>query len=223
MEAEVAEPPVPAGELARRARERRFEIVSTLILAMSALATAWSGYQASLWDGNQSSDYSQASALRMAAGQQADAADEYRLADLMVFQAFVDAKATDEEALADFYLQRFRPELDGAYQEWIKQDPLNDPDAPPSPFALDEYVPPAQVKANELTLQAEDTFKQGEQANTISDYFTLATVLFASALFFAAISERFEFVPARMTLLVLAGAGLIGGLFVAFSQPMTTA
>ena len=43
--------------------ERHFEIASTVILAIAALATAWAGYQASLWDGIQSSDYGKASAI----------------------------------------------------------------------------------------------------------------------------------------------------------------
>ena len=43
-------------------REKRFEVVATVLLAFAALATAWTGYQASLWDGVQSSNYTQASA-----------------------------------------------------------------------------------------------------------------------------------------------------------------
>jgi type VI protein secretion system component VasF len=39
--------------------EKRFEILATVMLAVAALATAWSGYQASLWDGIQSSNYTQ--------------------------------------------------------------------------------------------------------------------------------------------------------------------
>jgi hypothetical protein len=37
--------------------EKRWEIVIVVVLALTALATAWSGYQASLWDGIQSSNY----------------------------------------------------------------------------------------------------------------------------------------------------------------------
>jgi hypothetical protein len=211
-----------AVEEARRIRERSFEIVSTLILAMAALATAWTGYQASLWDGIQSSDYSRASAMRTSAAALSNDANQYRLADLLVFQGYIEAKATGDNRLANFYLARFRPELRKAYDVWITLDPLTDPAAPPSPFAMDAYVPPAQVKADQLNKQADATFAEGEKANDYSDVFTLSTVLFASALFFSAISERFEFVPARVTLLVLAGSGLIGGFVVGFSQPITS-
>jgi type VI protein secretion system component VasF len=62
--------------------ERRFEILATALLAVAALATAWSGYQASLWDGIQSSNYTQASAARTNAAQKLTEANQYRLADL---------------------------------------------------------------------------------------------------------------------------------------------
>jgi hypothetical protein len=43
---------------------------------------------------------------------------------------------------------------------------------------------------------------------------------FASALFFVAISERFEFRRVRVSLLVFAGVGLIAGSAVALTQPI---
>src|SRR5262245_17013175 len=67
-------------------RERRFEIVATVLLAVTALATAWSGYQASLWDGIQSSNYTQASAARTEASQNHTEANQLRLGDLSVFE-----------------------------------------------------------------------------------------------------------------------------------------
>ena len=43
------------------------EIVEALVLAIVAIATAWSGYQAALWTGHQSELYGQASKLRVQA------------------------------------------------------------------------------------------------------------------------------------------------------------
>ena len=50
------------------------EIVEALVLAIVAIATAWSGYQAALWTGHQSELYGQASKLRV----QAEGAATYR-------------------------------------------------------------------------------------------------------------------------------------------------
>jgi len=202
--------------------ERRFEIVSTIILSLAALATAWAGYQASLWDGIQSSDYGRASGLRTMAAEKATEANEYRLADLTVFENYVNARLTGDESLADFYRARFRPELDVAYQAWVELDPWTSSSAPPSPFAMPQYQVQAAADSQELLAQAESTFAAGEDANTVSDVFTLGTLLFAAALFFAAISERFEVVGPRTTLVGISAVALVVGVIVVATQPLTT-
>lgn len=202
--------------------ERRFEVVATLILAVAALATAWSGYQASLWDGIQSSDYSIASALRVEAAQAHDEANELRLADLSVLEGYLQAATTGDDELADFYVERVREEAKPAFDAWIALDPLTDPDAPASPFDLPEYQLEAAQEAQRLTEQAAATFATGEEANGYSDTYTLSTVLFASALFFAAVSDRFSIRGARASLLVIAAVAVTAGITISFAQPITT-
>jgi hypothetical protein len=203
-------------------RERRFEIVATVLLALTALATAWSGYQASLWDGVQSSNYTQASAARTEASQNHTEANQFRLGDLSVFENYIDAYVAGDAELADFYRQRFRDEFEPAYEAWIALDPLSNPDAPPSPLAMPEYVLANDQKAGELTARAEAKFNEGEDANRYSDTFTATTLFFAAALFFAAISERFGYRRARASLLGMAAVGLVGGTILMLTQPVTT-
>jgi hypothetical protein len=202
--------------------ERRFEIISTIILSLAALATAWAGYQASLWDGIQSSDYGKAAGLRTMAAQKATEANEYRLADLTVFENYVDARLSGNESLTDFYRTRFRPELEVAYEAWVQLDPWTSSDAPPSPLAMPEYQLQAEADSQELLTEAEATFASGEESNTISDVFTLGTLLFAASLFFAAISERFEVVGPRATLVGISAIALVVGVIVVVAQPVTT-
>ena len=197
------------------------EIVTVVILAVAALATAWSGYQASLWDGIQSSNYTQASGSRTNAAQQRTAANQFRLADLSVFENYIDALLEENEEVADFYFQRFRDEFRVGYDAWIALDPLTNPDAPPSPFAMDEYQVSQDTEAEQLENRADELFSEGEDANTVSDVYTLTTLLFAAVLFFAAISERFEYVKAQVILLVIAGIGLVAGITIAAGQPIT--
>jgi hypothetical protein len=192
------------------------------ILALAALATAWSGYQASLWDGTQSSNYTQASGSRTNAAQHRTEANQFRLADLSVFENYIDAVLDEDEEVADFYSQRFRDEFRVAYDSWIALDPLNNPDAPTSPLGMPEYQLASDLEADRLEARADELFAAGEEANTISDIYTLTTLLFAAVLFFAAISERFEYPKAQVILLTLAAVGLIVGLVIAFDQPITT-
>jgi hypothetical protein len=218
---ETAEPQDPeTGGTSRH--ERRFEIIATVLLAMTALATAWSGYQASLWDGIQSSNYTQASAARTEASQNHTEANQFRLGDLSVFENFVDATLDGDTELADFYRQRFRDEFEPAFAAWIALDPFTNPDAPPSPLAMPEYRLADDQEAQDLNARAEAKFKEGEDANNYSDTYTAATLFFAAALFFAAISERFSYVRARASLLGMAAIGLVGGTVLMVTQPVTT-
>jgi hypothetical protein len=179
--------------------ERRFEILATVLLALAAVATAWSGYQASLWDGIQSSDYSKAAALRTESAQQHTEANEDRLADLTVFENFIDATIDGDTELAAFYRDRASGEFESALEAWLELDPLNNPDAPPSPFALPEYQLEAERESTRLAAEADATFASGEDANNVSDAYVATTLFFAAALFFSAVSERFEYRPARLT------------------------
>ena len=202
--------------------DRRFEIVATVLLGLAALATAWSGYQASLWDGIQSSDYTQASGLRTRASLAHTEANQVRLADLSIFENYVDALIDGDAELTAFYRDRFRPEFEVAFDAWEAEDPLNNPDVPASPLGMDEYRLAQDDEYEDLTRQAEATFERGEQANNYSDAYTATTLFFAASLFFAAISERFEYRRARIALLGMATIGLVLGFVVAVTQPITS-
>jgi hypothetical protein len=43
----------------------RVELVATILLAFAAVATAWSGYQATRWNGEQSKAASRTNAIRI--------------------------------------------------------------------------------------------------------------------------------------------------------------
>lgn len=202
--------------------EKILEIITVAILAFAALSTAWSGYQASLWDGIQSSNYTQASGSRTNAAQQRTEANQFRLADLSLFENYIDALLEENDQVADFYFQRFREEFRVGFDAWMALDPLNNPDAPPSPFVMPEYQVAQDAEAERLEARADELFASGEDANTISDIYTLTTLLFAAVLFFAAISERFEYWKAQIALLVFAGIGLVIGLVIAFGEPITS-
>ncbi len=199
----------------------RWEIVIVIILGLTALATAWSGYQASLWNGIQSSNYSQASGARTNAAQLRTAANQYRLADLTVFQNYIDAVLRGDDEIATFYRDRFRDEFDVAFQAWTALDPLENSSAPASPLAMPEYTLAADRAAQDLEARADALFAEGERANDHSDTYTLTTLLFAVVLFLAAVAQRFQYPRARVALLSLAGVALASGLAVALLQPIT--
>jgi hypothetical protein len=86
---------------------------------------------------------------------------------------------------------------------------------------VDEYVLDEEIQSRDLTARAEAEFAEGEDANDISDTYTLATLILAAALFFTAISERFSYVPARVALLVMGLLALVSGVVISAGRPVT--
>jgi hypothetical protein len=57
----------PGGSLSSSSTpaDTRLDLVAAVLLALATVATAWSGYQASRWNGEQAKAFSRASALRI--------------------------------------------------------------------------------------------------------------------------------------------------------------
>ena len=166
------------------------DVVSTVLLALATVATAWAGYQSSRWHGEQASAQSRATAARVEATRASGVANREAEIDVELFIQWIDAYALKESELRAFYSRRFRDEFKPAFRAWIATKPLTNPDAPLSPFAMPEYKLAATGEVERLeaqaTVAAEDARKDIERA----DKYVLAVVLFASSLFFAGISTR---------------------------------
>src|SRR5436190_19793037 len=101
--------------------ERRLELGAVLLLALTTLATAWCGYQAARWSGEQSQHYARASAIRIKALQASTRAGQLRIDDLLDFNGWLDARQAGNERLATIYRGRFRPEFEPAFRAWLAQ------------------------------------------------------------------------------------------------------
>jgi len=176
--------------MGERPRASRLELAATVLLAVAAVATAWSSYQANRWNGEQAKAASQTNAIRIDAARAQGEAQAETEVDVALFIQWVDADANDEDELADFYAARFRDEFQPAFDAWLGTDPFGDPEAPPSPFAMDEYQVEAQVEAQDLDRQGEASAATVRRDIQRSANYVLAVVLFAVALFFAGISVK---------------------------------
>jgi hypothetical protein len=140
------------------------EIVEALVLAIVAIATAWSGYQAALWTGHQSELYGQASKLRVQAEGAANAANQERLYNASTVVEWLKAEAQGQKKLSDLFERRFLPEFRPAFDAWRKTDPLNNPNAPAGPQLMVEYRSSRTEEAVRLNNQATEVFEQGTRA-----------------------------------------------------------
>ena len=131
----------------------RVEVVATVLLAVAAVATAWSSYQASRWNGEQAKAASRTNAIRIDAARAQGLAEAQTEIDVATFTQWVDAYARDETELADFYFKRFRAEFKPAVNAWVATRPLRNPNAPLTPFAMPQYRLAADAEADGSTLR----------------------------------------------------------------------
>ena len=183
----------------RKARwEVLVEIVEVAVLAIVAVATAWSGYQAARWDGQQSLLYGHASTDRF----KADAASTYGgqelAADSAMFTAYLQARSAGDSKLEMPYVRRFTLDYRAAFAAWLKTDPFTNPAAPPGPGLMPQYRNPSFESAARLDALAAATFNQGSAARDTAERYVRDTVLFASVLFLVAIAQRFKVCSVRI-------------------------
>jgi hypothetical protein len=191
--------------------ERLLELVATILLSLATLGIAWGGYQAARWSGRQAREYAQANTARALANRADTDGEQERTQDLLNFNRWLDATASNDPALAGRYEASFRPGFRPAFEAWLAQNPLNDPTAAASPFDQPEYRVADLEKAEELEREGDEHFEDGKEATEHTDAYVLTSVFFASVLFFAGISMRFVWQPMRITVLVLASLSLIYG------------
>jgi hypothetical protein len=200
--------------------DRWVEFFGALVLAAATVATAWSAYQAALWSGDESRSYFEASAAQVDAAQIEDRGMQRAGFHISLFVEYVSALSQDNQDLADFLYRRFPPELKTATDAWLAQDPLNNPDAPSSPFKMPEYRLPEEVAAEEMEQLAGEKFAEAGQADERADNYVLLTVIFATVLFFSGISGKFQWRVIDGVVLALGAIVLLGGLVFLVQIPM---
>lgn len=168
------------------------EVVEVIMLALVAIATAWSGYQAARWDGRQSVLYGTASSYRFQADAASTAGGQELSADASMFTAWLQAESAHDSKLAALYVRRFTPDYRTAFQAWLKTSPLTNPNAPAGPAYMRQYRNPYLVTAAQLNDRAAAAFARGTAARDNSDNYVRDTVLFSAVLFLLAIAQRFK-------------------------------
>ena len=200
--------------------DRWTEIVSAILLGLVTIATAWSGYQSARWGGVQSTKYSEASALRVESTRASTQAGQQTQIDVALFSNWLNAYADENQSLEQFYRERFRAEFMPAFEAWLASEPAQNPEAPPSPFAMPEYQLVATQQSQDLERQASETFEEGKAANQQSDDYILNAVILASVLFLAGIAPRFDWLPVRLTVIFVALIFLGLGLYNIATYPI---
>lgn len=210
-----------AGREGGASRSDRIEIVTTVLLSLAVIGTAWSSYQAARWNGEQAKTATRANAVRIEAARAESESEAETEVDVAVFIQWIDATAAGDQRLADFYEARFRPELQPAFDAWIDTEPFTDPDAPPTPFAMPEYRLESAAEAARLDAEAEVLSAQVRTDIERATTYVLGVVLFAVVLFFAGLGAKFRGDGARRVVLGVGAVVFVGATIWIATRPVS--
>jgi hypothetical protein len=219
-----------------RRLDKRFELFEAILLSVAAVLAAWAGFQSSQWSGLQDEAYNLASEARVEAAQASDRSGQEQVADLITFtewlaaaeregllddglQVDADGYEPDPDLLSGFLYERFRPEFKVAVDAWVATSPDTNPDAPHTPFAMEEYVLQSDLDERAHEADAERFADEARVASDRSDDYVLMTILFATVLFFAGISSKMDTVKARVLLLSVGAVILVISGVIVLSLP----
>ena len=170
---------------------KRTEIVEVIVLALVAIATAWSGFQGTTWGGHQAFLYGRASAERFHADAASTLGGQQLVADSSMFTAWLQARDAGDSGLQEQLERRFSPDYHSAFEAWLETDPFTNPQAPPGPGYMPGFHNPHLRSAARLNARASSYFARGTEAREIANKYVRDTVLFATVLFLIAVAQRF--------------------------------
>src|SRR5262249_29690286 len=115
-----------------------------------------------------------------------------KLADVILFSQYINARAGSNETLARFYSDRFRGEAKSAFEAWAATQPFKNPDALPPPFVTNFYHPRLLEEANSAEAEGQRWWQEAGESGRTGRNYVLLTVVLATALFCAGTAAKFE-------------------------------
>jgi hypothetical protein len=163
-----------------------------LIMALATVGTAWCTYQSAAWTRHSNRASNQFNILERKVGLLNIQGMQAATIHTAMFMQVLAAQQAGNKVLADFYVQRFPPDVRKAYDAWIAQKPFENPNADPHPFVPNLYEMRGTKEIAEANTNAATQIEDARRAGTISAQYLANTVLFAAVLFFANAASKFE-------------------------------
>ena len=201
-------------------RQRWFENIVALMLAVAAISATWSSFEASRWGGKGGGLVSQSSILRADSNREASRGAEQTLIDASLWLEWEKAQSIPgREQLSAFLRDRFSPALDAAQDDWLAGAPAGTL-PPQTPMNLDSYVPPGQKKSEDLAAKAEELLAEASTYSAVSGRYVNVTILFALVLFFGNVATKFGSPKLQLALGLLSTSVLLFGLLRLATLPL---
>jgi hypothetical protein len=227
--------PVEAEDQPKPGDRDRIELIATIVMAAAAILTAWAAFQSAKWGGIQAIEFSQANAARIESTRAENRAGQLRSVDVDVFLDWTAAVAAEVQAgtttigeggyqpgegtLSRFYYDRMRDEFKPAIEAWLETRPLQNPDAPETPFEMDAYQLADLTAAEDYMTEAGVHADAALDANQNSDNHVLTAVALALAIFFAGVSSKLSDHRNRLIAIILSAVIFLGSAIVLLALP----
>src|SRR5216110_3058382 len=172
----------PAGSPNRELQEKKrwIEPVTALLMALATLSTAWCSYQSAAWTRKSNRLMNEFNALERKAGLLSIQGIQQATVHTTMFMQLLAAQQAGNEKLANFYVERFPPDVRKAYDAWLAEKPFENPNADPHPFVPNLYEVRGTRDAAELNSKATSRVEEARRAGSISGQYLANTVLFAT-------------------------------------------
>jgi hypothetical protein len=200
-------------------RAEIIEILEAVLLAIVAVATAWSGYQTARWDGRQAHLYGLTNKYRALSNQAATRSGQEELYDTNAFSFWLQATGQGDREEAALFERRFRPEYRPAFAAWLQTNPFHNPKAPAGPILMPQYHNAMAAKAKAYDARSSHAFEEGTKARETGDKYLRNTVLLATVLFLTALAQKFKVQAVRASLLGVSAVLLAIGVYFVATYP----
>ena len=186
------------------AGNRLLEILAVALLGIATVGTAWCGFQAAQWNGEQADLAREAASQRLEASRLFGLATQAVAFDANMVAQYAQAVVDGNEDLQAFYRATlFRSEFLPVLDRWEAE--IADGGVPQRLLEDEEYLTAQLAPYEEATAAAADIDAEGQDAGENADDYVKITVLLATSLFFAGVTTSFRMRTARLFLLATAG------------------
>jgi hypothetical protein len=190
-------------------KKKWVEPIAALIMALATLSTAWCSFQSAAWTRKTNRLMNEFNALERRAGLLTMQGMQQATIHTAMFMQLLAAQQAGNEKLANFYVERFPSDVRKAYDAWLAQKPFENPNADPHPFMPNLYEMQGTREAADANATAANSLKEAREAGNVSGQYLANTVLFATVLFFASASGKFEQRRVRLVAFSFAAAVFI--------------
>ena len=196
-------------------RIETIEILEAILLAIVAIATALSGYQAALWDGESAKEYATSSRLRSeSVEQRTSTANQIAHLQRRHSHGLAAGLRRRGRGAPEGPREPLHSRVQGRLRRLGRDRPHDQPETRrPARATCRSTRTRSLEEAAELNKEASHAFDLGVEYRATGEHYVRVTVILAAVLFLIAIGQRFKVRGVRYSVNIVAGVFLVYALY----------